>query len=1724
MVDVRAEETNQNLQMQGWTYDAVAKLRSKLIDLSRRSPLIVFKHTPRSVSQLRLVDERPDLLFRQLNDGDLGFEPIPGEEESPADERTPEFGIAYERARLTDEAFLAKTNELGDKESDERAWQNAEQSLRARVREQLGLPKISYGKGADVAEIARAHGFDPSYDLKLTDDSEIFAHQEDNNIRVLLTCKELERRLKSINDHATSHLRETGYHTLHLIFGFVQWFEDDQSDREFHAPLLLLPIKLAKDGSLTKQNYRLSLGEDRLEVNVVLIEKARQHWGLELPLLLKGEAPESYFRRLQPILAQKHRLTVRHFVTISTLPPMVLWGDLDPKKWPEGAFSEHRLLPGLIGAAEVLGAGGDSTIIDIDDPVHEARVPALIVDADASQHRAIMDMASGKDMALEGPPGTGKSQTITNMIATALSQGKRVLFVAEKQAALRVVSDRLRALGFGALLLELHGEKANRADIYNGISERLAAHPLLDAKTLSEKRVELKRHRDLLRRYLSLVHLPIGKIGGNAYSLIWREVHLRERFQHEQIKAMEARWAPTNIEDLSRPELTENRSVLAQYSLALQAIDQQQGQERTKWITAKQLDPFDQSKELYIAAEAGRIAGKIAETAARYALLGFELPNPDGDSILEASTQLLSLSPFTCSNEQVVMTALRYRVEVQELLSAQSTWQIQRDRLAKDIENNDEISVSTVKNLSQFISIDQCPETPAAAQIAQKKVEWLCKSLENENQDIKQIILRLSNGSKTSTEQVKKVVEVFAKLGQVKPSVGALFSTHLLDITSDSAIIAALQEASTILAMHKELEAFVHSEAFLRTPIELEQISEKIELASTFSRMFSGQYKAAWRQAAHLCTKTADRLGTSAFLRKLARYLRARKLFFDENKSKLLFPVMQWDGIESDFDSLLAAWLSISQTRGLLATLGEVSILRWWLMADATERQMFSSLCERLLELFAELDKAGFAEVELDNLSNQCAIRSANLKQIIEISRVAGLRSHAVFRYSEGKTIADEILQLHQMRDAFEAQRTQKIFSWADDINESLSLLKKTLTEIDNIRLSSSPIDVFALLFASEKPVYLLSSIVQNAKNLLNEIKDWKSISDELFDKSGISTSEFCKNLNWKKASIALTALGQDSRGASMAADLLKYKAAVSIQNLMPFAEAANLKQVPVDRLDDLYELLVTSALLRSYFGGDGQELKRLGSFSLDAARKSFKKIDKHLHKLEAADIVARRLQDQPPIGIGYGRKADFTDLRLLEHEINLTRSRTPLRDVVYRAGGALNALKPVWMMSPTSVAQFILTSSQKFDLLIIDEASQMRPEFSISCVLRANQLIVVGDANQLPPSDHFQMNNTEENDDEGVGVDDNTESILDLANQRFRAKPRLKWHYRSQHESLIQFSNREFYDRDLVVFPSPMSNSDELLGVKCFYVPSRFPDTVYEASINQREAELVIEKAFGLMLAYPERSIGIVAMNAKQTELLQNEFDRLIFEEDRVRTYIESFSGTINEFFIKNLENVQGDERDIILISTVYGPNKSGVVRQNFGLMNREVGWRRLNVLVTRAKLSCRLITSLRPDDVKVTEKSSRGVIAFKSYLTYAHGGALYQDASGGETDSDFEIFVADALRGGGYEVVYQVGVEKFRIDLGVRHSTCPIGFIAGIECDGAPYHSGLTVRDRDHIRQTILENLGWKIYRVWSTDWFANPARETAKLLAWLENIRDQTVKELNFKEKSYDDENLE
>ncbi len=430
-------------------------------------------------------------------------------------------------------------------------------------------------------------------------------------------------------------------------------------------------------------------------------------------------------------------------------------------------------------------------------------------------------------------------------------------------------------------------------------------------------------------------------------------------------------------------------------------------------------------------------------------------------------------------------------------------------------------------------------------------------------------------------------------------------------------------------------------------------------------------------------------------------------------------------------------------------------------------------------------------------------------------------------------------------------------------------------------------------------------------------------------------------------------------------------------------------------------------------------------------------------------------------------------------------------------------------MMSPLSLAKFAPAGRLEFDLLLIDEASQMRPEDALGGLLRAKQIVVVGDPKQLPPTDFFARSDTATDDDADDDID--AESILEACEKTFGQRRRLKWHYRSRCESLIAFSNSHFYDNGLITFPMARLGSFSIELVRV--------DGHYQGQRNPAEARRVAEEAVTLMRHYAEApdhqlaTLGVAAINILQKELIEDELRLLCADDDLVEKYQQRVKDKGEEFFVKNLENVQGDERDHIFISMTYG-KKPGEpsVSQNFGPINKSQGHRRLNVLFTRARIRIGLFTSFGSADVQVKE-GKPGVNALHAYLLYAETrGMGSPHPSTGTPDSDFEVEVADRLRAHGYTVDLQVGVSRkqergknFRIDLAVHHPDMPQHYLAGIECDGATYHSSKSARDRDRLREEVLTSLGWRLVRVWSTDWFDNPARETDRLVAKLEALRN-------------------
>ena len=491
-----------------------------------------------------------------------------------------------------------------------------------------------------------------------------------------------------------------------------------------------------------------------------------------------------------------------------------------------------------------------------------------------------------------------------------------------------------------------------------------------------------------------------------------------------------------------------------------------------------------------------------------------------------------------------------------------------------------------------------------------------------------------------------------------------------------------------------------------------------------------------------------------------------------------------------------------------------------------------------------------------------------------------------------------------------------------------------------------------------------------------------------------------------------------------------------------------------------------------------------------------FRTLDKELLELNREEVAYRASTRPMPKSEGKGRVHTFTNLKLINHEIGKKTRHIPIRELINRAGTALQGLKPCFMMSPLSVSQYLPPNAIDFDVLLIDEASQLRPEEVLGVIARTHQVVIVGDPKQLPPTAFFQAAKEESSDDDTIV--DEAESILDSAIELYNPVRRLKWHYRSQHESLIDFSNRHFYDNDLMIFPSPTSIKSDAFGLKHTYIPDGYYQGGANHRHNQREAEVVVEHIEAQIAKYPNKSLGVGTFNSAQKELIQQLIDEREKSNEALAIYLEKWQERNEPFFIKNLESLQGDERDVIYISTTYGKDiERKKVMQRFGPINHESGWRRLNVLITRAKQKMHIFTSLASTDIRVSDDSSRGIKSLRDFLKFLEQGAISHKGKERSTQhSNFSNAIAKILNAHGIKTVSNIGISGYFLDLAVLDKNGENSILA-IECDGENYYQSKSASDRDRLKDEVLKRLGWKTYRIWSVDWYKNRKHEIENLL---------------------------
>ena len=1422
--------------------------------------------------------------------------------------------------------------------------------------------------------------------------------------------------------------------------------------------------------------------------------------------------------------------------------------DLDSARWPKGAsIIDHpvvtRFLLGCEQGAED-GLAGDfgfseEHLIDEIDDIH-VNYP-LIADADSSQHSALIDAVDGKNLVIEGPPGTGKSQTITNLIAVAMAQGKKVLFVAEKLAALEVVRSRLDDKRLGEFCLELHSHKSQKRQVLDEVGERLKKRGSyrkpkdigIDIARYEELKTVLKTHAEKINRpwkntsktlheifmaatrYRNAIGInpemihPEGYDGSN-YDVatqrrredqveIFGKVYQAVAAQLEGSSALhEHPWCGVRNVDLQMFDLDRVKELLGTWQAALQHLNA----EKEKIAQTIGCDSAD-------------VAGTLEELTNFLGELEY-IPALQGDEVLE------KLSVLRGTVLEKTQCYIKLFQEIQELYASLAKQQVGPEIL-QDLTVVDQLLKGS-KQLKQLVShsieLGRLAEAIDRLRAIHDQLAQLDEPLQGVARALGKSAAKHLTVNKSGLTEFKTVIELISTLD---PSYWKHRSELFDNEELDELLPQLRNEIDELQSLH-DLIYDVFALDGLPSESEIQQLKDTLDTGGLF-KWFKGSWRAARKQIiSHAANAQVKFPSLEPLLSELADYSgKCQKL--EENPCYREAFGDRLQGIDTDIDALEALRGWYKQVRhqygigfGQKVPLGDAILKLSPSIATAVRSLSKRDIQTQISELINDLSNLVEVFVQVAELRNNDAPLIGAEGIIPRLLDKVGKAIQAC-----GPLAEDSSLSIADLSDRIEkiSILKQKVNKWLNkaDVDQKIfqGLLDrlKTGVGVDNTADLSALHNTLSLAVYVEERLSnqkLVEYIYQNPSiptfdmlalhaRELRTVISWQEDAYEKFkdrvrldrDSWTAQSGEQIKDL------VARSQLALDN-GETLQKwlDYVRVHDLVESLGLSRLTSSVEKGDVAIEQVKDAYQAGVFDVLAREIL----REEPELGQFSghtQEALQEKFREYDNKLKQLQCEQIAWKIDQTKVPIGDRGGWVKDLTEMGLLEHECLKKKRHVPIRQLLQRAGKALIALKPCFMMGPMSVAQYLTPGMRTFDLVIMDEASQIKPQDALGTIARGNQLVVVGDPKQLPPTSFFDRV-LDDNEEDQTTLEE-SESILDATLPVFLAR-RLRWHYRSQHESLIAFSNHFFYEGDLVLFPSPHKQTENY-GIQY----SRVPRGCFVNRRNMEEAKIICEAIREHFRHRPEETLGVVAMSAEQRLQIERAIETLAKDDAMFQEWLEKDMDRHESLFIKNLENVQGDERDVILISMTYGPQEpDGKVFQRFGPINSDTGWRRLNVLFTRSRKRMHIFSSMGSEDVLIGPTRKRGVQALHDFLKYCETKILHKTERGSARppDSDFEIAVMHALHDAGFECIPQVGVAGFFIDIAVVDPGKPSRYLMGIECDGATYHSAKSVRDRDRLRQTILERLGWNIRRIWSTDWFKNPHGELQPIIRELHKLK--------------------
>ena len=1531
---------------------------------------------------------------------------------------------------------------------------------------------------------------------------------------------ELEKILKNLQRRSLLDYRERGVRILYAAFGKLNWI-DRETKEQVQSPIILVPLELTRDS--IRQPFAISVPpvEEEAVINPALLVKLKTDFKIDLP-----PAPEDwenltgYFNAASQAVASMG-WTVEPTVDLGlfSFHKLVIYKDLEENA---DLVTQHPIIRAIVGIKDeklVLDSLPDEKDVD---KIELPEKTYQVLDADSSQRVSIEYALRGQSFVMQGPPGTGKSQTIANIIGECIAHGKSVLFVSDKMAALEVVYKRLSEVGLAHFCLELHSSKANKqevvAELKRSLDENLVPRKLPSAHEFQK----MTEYRDSLNGYVTALHEKRQYMQKNAYEILSLIASL-ERVPFVAVGL-------TDLSTLTPQKMHELEDLVSQLSKVWQVVEEPD----FPWVGYRaSIYNLDVRSELLTALEA--IASTIEdlqlESAGFSGQLGLSPPvNLEKVNWLIGISKFLYESPKPEANwltnkgiDKLIAEAKGHHETCEWIKSTRRNLMERYNptlfNLAFNRSTELKQGLALVSKLLPYVDVQESELLAKGEKLLAhtKSTQTLAKKWLGNSKALAEIFgLTTDTLTLQNARQLSRIAAFCFSEDKPEPQWFESMYFQQVQDTFSKAKEAYQQHNLLRDRLSKSYTAGIYE-------LDLDELITRYNgTYQSFTRMFSPGFHGDQKLIAKVAI---DGKAPKTVLNDLidARKVKALHVEIEasaENVKTLMGHFYR--GYETDFlraekainltlelkqlswanpipENLLKLVTSTSNPSPMIKHLGselQESMEKW----EQQAKEVSALIPERLPNSELPLNQTSLMQLEewaietekqlaplcmlaKETLSTCKAEEPKNYKLLIE-----DLVNAEEVRRKEASITGEKF----QLQIKFGSRFAELETNWLD-ILAVLEWVKKVQAAFGEVSVPAT----FASLAAQGSA---------NAPANTRLIKHYQTALQSLASLELRFETEL-KYQNQKLRSLELQVIYERIKALRERVDELQVwidfkdiKNRFALRGLNGFFDRLVEQKTPSAQLVDVFRRGTYQEWINNLYNEDS----RLGRFRRENHEQliaDFKKLDQELIHLTSSMVIEAANSRKPQDIL---IQANDSEAAILMKEAAKKRRLMPIRTLMQKIPNLLVKLKPCLLMSPISVSQFLAPETAKFDLVLFDEASQIVPEDAIGSIYRGKTLVVAGDNKQLPPTSFFQKSLIENVDWDELSDEDFEvfDSILDECLGIGLPVKTLRWHYRSKHEELIVFSNHRFYDDTLITFPAAKAKHDSL-GVKLVHVP----DGVYDRGgkrDNIKEAETVANLVFEHFSNYPKKTLGVVTFSIAQMEAVEEAIDRRLKEQPDFEQFFKE--DRLEGFFVKNLENVQGDERDVIFFSVGYGYDTQGQMAMNFGPLNKPGGERRLNVAVTRAREKVVLITSIKSSDIDPDAKA-QGVQALRSYLDYADKGpeTLQKDKpKAGAYESQLDEDIASEIQKMGYTVVPQVGCSGYKIDIGVIDPVNAGCYLLGVECDGATYKSSCSARDRDRLREQVLKNLGWRIHRVWSPAWVARRDSEVKRLKEVLEQAQ--------------------